>query len=441
LSKKVKSNIEGRFCTCCKEFKDWDMFGNSAAGINKHMSICKSCKSNKAKNSKKKVTIPKKDIIKPPFVLLEDEVWVDVIGASKYQVSNLGRLKHKKRKACVASCRPNCGNGLLTISYIQDSGIRTGKTLGHLVAEHFVENPNSYKYIRYIDRDFLNNVAANIEYTECRVEHDNSVRMNDNGRTCTRCGNFLPWDNFCYSKKGIRDKHHVCSNCCALYTLDNYEMLQISSRALYQSNKEEITRKSHLNYLANREDRLEKCRVYHKERKTYLSHQRKISPTSYHLFKDKLTIEESAIESVDGYLEVKCSFCGEYFRPSYSKVMSRVAALNSDNGSDNRLYCSNECKKACPIYKVRDYPRGSKIYKDNPRSKELRGMAIDRDEDRCQICGCAVGLEVHHIVPCIENPMIANDLDNVITLCKDCHKNIHKTIPGCGYKELRECRR
>jgi len=218
----------GRVCTKCGEFKVWGDFDLKSNGLNKRDSRCKKCKAvDRSLNKKEKIIVTSKPIVKPK-VHIDGEVWVDIISASKYQVSNLGRVKHKGRKACVTPCRPSCGNNLVTISYIQDNGIRTGKTLGHLVAEHFVENPNGYKYITYLDKDHTNNVSSNIVYTECRCEHNKPVRIDDTGRTCTRCNNFLSWDNFAFSKKGIRDKHHICRNCSALYILDNKEMLNIA---------------------------------------------------------------------------------------------------------------------------------------------------------------------------------------------------------------------
>lgn len=35
-----------------------------------------------------------------------------------------------------------------------------------------------------------------------------------------------------------------------------------------------------------------------------------------------------------------------------------------------------------------------------------------------------------------QNPMFQNDMDSCITLCKNCHKEVHK-LPDCGYHELR----
>jgi predicted restriction endonuclease len=66
-------------------------------------------------------------------------------------------------------------------------------------------------------------------------------------------------------------------------------------------------------------------------------------------------------------------------------------------------------------------------------------MCFARDNWQCQICGKEVEevtLHCHHIEGYTQNPLLGNDIDNVITLCKEHHKEIHK-LPGCEYYELR----
>lgn len=54
-----------------------------------------------------------------------------------------------------------------------------------------------------------------------------------------------------------------------------------------------------------------------------------------------------------------------------------------------------------------------------------RAHALDRDNYTCQCCGAKkVRLEVHHIR--FRQNGGSDDLENLITLCEDCHKKIHK---------------
>jgi 5-methylcytosine-specific restriction endonuclease McrA len=54
-----------------------------------------------------------------------------------------------------------------------------------------------------------------------------------------------------------------------------------------------------------------------------------------------------------------------------------------------------------------------------------RKRAIERDGGECVICGVDDRIEVHHITPFrkfgLDNEVEANQLDNLITLCPDCH--------------------
>lgn len=54
-----------------------------------------------------------------------------------------------------------------------------------------------------------------------------------------------------------------------------------------------------------------------------------------------------------------------------------------------------------------------------------RAHALDRDNYTCQICGAKnTRLEVHHIK--YRSQGGSDDLDNLITLCKDCHNKLHE---------------
>jgi 5-methylcytosine-specific restriction endonuclease McrA len=60
-----------------------------------------------------------------------------------------------------------------------------------------------------------------------------------------------------------------------------------------------------------------------------------------------------------------------------------------------------------------------------------RWSVLLRDNFTCQRCGKRSDLEAHHIVPYHENKELATDVNNGLTLCKDCHKAHHSEN---GYK-------
>lgn len=76
----------------------------------------------------------------------------------------------------------------------------------------------------------------------------------------------------------------------------------------------------------------------------------------------------------------------------------------------------------------------------NRKSREvypdLRKLVFARDSYKCQICNSENKIQCHHIKPSVKNPIEDADMDNCITLCKECHKKIHSK-EGCKYHQLR----
>jgi len=57
--------------------------------------------------------------------------------------------------------------------------------------------------------------------------------------------------------------------------------------------------------------------------------------------------------------------------------------------------------------------------------RNLRNKTFERDGFACVECGFDGDLQMHHIQPVKEFPELATNEDNVITLCKSCHKHLH----------------
>ena len=159
-------------------------------------------------------------------------------------------------------------------------------------------------------------------------------------------------------------------------------------------------------------------------------------------YKHQLTIDEAPILAKDGVsLEVKCRYCGKYFIPKTSQVIHRVNALKAVCGVTGEcfIYCSDNCKEACPVYKRIKHPKGFKKASSREVNPLIRQLVFERDIWVCQKCGKTtneVGLHCHHIKSYTQNKILGNDIDNCITLCKDCHKEVH-TQDDCKYHELK----
>ena len=162
----------------------------------------------------------------------------------------------------------------------------------------------------------------------------------------------------------------------------------------------------------------------------------------YDRFKEEfLLIEKIRRNKIDkNILEVKCAYCGQWFIPKNTEAYERIRCINTP-GCDNRFYCSEKCKRECPIYNQQYYPKGFKPATSREVQPELRQMRFKIDNYTCQKCGkhqdeLETGLHCHHIEGIRWEPLESADLDKVITLCKDCHLKVHK-IEGCGYHDMR----
>ena len=161
--------------------------------------------------------------------------------------------------------------------------------------------------------------------------------------------------------------------------------------------------------------------------------------TTYDTQRDKLKLYEE-IRKQEGteVLEVRCVYCNQWFAPTYKAVRSRLDAINSLNKGEQRFYCSENCKLACPTYGRIKYPRGFKHTTSREVSTYLRKIVLERDNWTCQICGKTIKeaqLHVHHMDPVAQNPMFQNDMNSCVTLCKGCHKMVHSRR-GCRYVDL-----
>lgn len=135
-------------------------------------------------------------------------------------------------------------------------------------------------------------------------------------------------------------------------------------------------------------------------------------------------------------LEVKCAYCGKWFVPTISNITNRSQFLKGKYPNENRLYCSDSCKRECPIYNQIKYPKGYKKASSREVQPELRQMVFERDDWTCQKCGSKKNLHCHHIEGIRWEPLESADIDRCITYCKKCHKEVHK-IEECRAVDMK----
>lgn len=138
--------------------------------------------------------------------------------------------------------------------------------------------------------------------------------------------------------------------------------------------------------------------------------------------------------------QVKCALCGKWFCPTKDQVRSRISAVNHNNRGDCNFYCSEGCKRACPVFRRLQYKKD-----ESPQppirtgQKEWRKHVIVCAEYACERCGKILDekdLSAHHIKTVSQYPLESMDVDNGMALCRDCHKTVHSGV-GCRPVDLR----
>jgi hypothetical protein len=222
----------------------------------------------------------------------------------------------------------------------------------------------------------------------------------------------------------------------AKYDLNYYNENKEKRKRYFLENKE--IRKNYMaKYQKKNKEKLKNYMIEYNER--YYEENKEIrkeyqnSPAS-----EELVQKLELYEEVNGN-QIKCRYCGDWCVPTNMEVKNRLIGIS--NNDTCYIYCSEECKEACPTYRKILYPKGFKPASSREVNPVLRQIVFERDNYTCQKCfkhrdqlNCP--LHCHHITPYVDSPIEGNDPENCITLCKDCHKEVHK-IPGCGYNELK----
>jgi len=158
------------------------------------------------------------------------------------------------------------------------------------------------------------------------------------------------------------------------------------------------------------------------------------------------------IRNSDDILEAKCNYCGEWFIPTRSEIDRRLSAIRGISCvAENRLYCSDNCKSVCPIYRkvatviMKEDTIRAGLFNPQELNREvqpeLRQMVFARDNYTCVKCNThknqlCKGLHCHHTEGVRWNPLESADIDQCVTVCETCHVEIHKK-PDCGYHDMR----
>ncbi len=68
-------------------------------------------------------------------------------------------------------------------------------------------------------------------------------------------------------------------------------------------------------------------------------------------------------------------------------------------------------------------PKRPRCMLDTEAYRRLHRQVLERDSRRCQVCGARKNLQVHHLE--FRSRSGDDSLHNLITLCVDCHRQVH----------------
>jgi len=183
-----------------------------------------------------------------------------------------------------------------------------------------------------------------------------------------------------------------------------------------------------------------KC-MYSNDNMKARKYARNREPSIYNTYAHQCgNIEEHRRDPNDSnLLQCKCTYCDKWFNPTNSEIANRISVINGNMIGDARLYCSDGCKGECDIYAKIKYRKGfKKTQLGREVQPQLRKLVLERDNWTCQKCNSQDSLHCHHITGIEQNPIESAHIDNCITFCKKCHKEVHKQ-DGCKYRDLRRC--
>lgn len=262
-------------------------------------------------------------------------------------------------------------------------------------------------------------------------------------KRCPKCNTEKDLSSFSRNKRTSDGLCRVCKECKAKLSKISREKRHdyiIEKGREYREKNREKRRAYQNEYRAANADAVrERLKAYNQENKEWVTecrHKKKDLPLKGSYFIGKLTIDDGA-KVVEGVLTVVCKTCGARFTPKKWQVYNRHNAILGNLGGENRFYCSDECRMACPVYGHRPGnvdPR-SILFFDRNKKKRIRSCQTNTlrelqcgevGHNYCERCGDIIDVDLHHTLPISQHGKDSINPAGHILLCAMCHVEIHK---------------
>ena len=111
------------------------------------------------------------------LIALDGERWASISAASRYFVSDAGRVAAARQSGAVCILTPEVDkDGYHRVCLTFNDGVRRHQQVHRLVAERFVEGRRPGLQVAHWDGSRSNNRASNLRWTTCAENHADKVR-------------------------------------------------------------------------------------------------------------------------------------------------------------------------------------------------------------------------------------------------------------------------
>ena len=231
-----------------------------------------------------------------------------------------------------------------------------------------------------------------------------------------------------YNKKWYeRDKNEINKK-NSKYYLDNHEQICKRRRDNRRKNPEKYREWNRRDYLKHKEKRLKTVTLYRGNNLDKIRNHF-YKKALYNSYADQISWCEDVRKDPNNtaYLQVRCTYCNEWFNPTNTQVKCRSQAINDKIKTGNyRFYCSSDCENNCCLFQQIKYPKGKKPNGVRDGIYKWKQNILNRDNYKCRMCKVEEKLRAHHLFNYLKYSIVRLFPSNGITLCKECHSEFHK---------------